>query len=306
MPALTASQIEAIIPAEALLQVPELPYRKIASGKVREIYEVGDYLLLVATDRISAFDVVMPNGVPGKGILLTQIARYWFDRTASWLPNQLPENHDARLVSILGEFAWLAPRCTLVKKLRPLPVEAIVRGYLSGSGWKEYRETGMLFGQDVPAGLVESGKLPHAYFTPTSKATAGHDEPMTLEECEQLLTPSVYKQVLDASMKLYAMGVERAAQAGIIVADTKFEFGLDEAGKLYLIDEALTPDSSRFWPSEEYHPGGAQPSYDKQFVRDYLEGLEWDKTPPGPELPQRVIEGTKARYFEAARQLIGE
>jgi phosphoribosylaminoimidazole-succinocarboxamide synthase len=293
------------MPGEALLAMPDLPYRKVGSGKVREIYEVGEFLLLVATDRISAFDVVMPNGVPGKGILLTQISRYWFDRTASWLPNHLPENHDEALLKALGEHAALAPRCMLVKKLRPLPVEAIVRGYLSGSGWKDYKKTGKLFGQDAPAGLVESDSLPQPYFTPTSKAASGHDEPMSLEECEALLTPSVYAQVLDASLKLYQMGCERAGQAGIILADTKFEFGLDDAGKLYLIDEALTPDSSRFWPADEYRPGGAQPSYDKQFVRDYLETLDWDKTPPGPVLPAQVIEGTRARYFSAAEQLIG-
>jgi len=305
MPALTPSQIEAVMPVEALLVMPELPYRKIGSGKVREIYEVGQHLLLIATDRISAFDVVMPNGVPGKGILLTQISRFWFDRTASWLPNHLPQNHDQELLKVLGEHAALAPRCMLVKKLRPLPVEAIVRGYLSGSGWKDYKTTGKLFGQDVPAGLVESDRLPQPYFTPTSKAVTGHDEPMSLKECEALLTPLVYAQVLDASLKLYRMGCERAQQAGIILADTKFEFGLDEAGKLYLIDEALTPDSSRFWPADEYRPGGAQPSYDKQFVRDYLETLDWDKTPPGPVLPDSVIEGTRARYFSAAEQLIG-
>ena len=305
MPALTSKQIEAVMPKTALLTVPELPYKKIGSGKVREIYQAGDYLLLIATDRISAFDVVMPNGVPGKGILLTQISRYWFDRTASWLPNQLPEDHDAKLLEVLGNHPELAPRSTLVRKLHPLPIEAIVRGYLSGSGWKDYKQTGALFGQKVKAGLVESSKLPKPYFTPTSKAVTGHDEPMSLADCEKLLTPRVYKQVLDASLKLYKMGVERAAQAGIIVADTKFEFGLDDAGKLFLIDEALTPDSSRFWPADTYRPGGAQPSYDKQFVRDYLETLDWNKTPPGPVLPDAVIEGTRARYFSAAEQLIG-
>lgn len=293
------------MPDAALLNVPELPFKKIASGKVREIYDAGEYLLMIATDRISAFDVIMPNGVPGKGILLTQISRYWFDRTASWLPNHLPEDHDALLLKALGKHADLAPRSMLVKKLRPLPIEAIVRGYLSGSGWKDYKTTGKLFGQPVEAGLVESDKLPHPYFTPTTKATTGHDMPMSLEECEKVLGTAVYKQLLDAAMKLYAMGVERTDQAGIILADTKFEFGLDDSGKLYLIDEVLTPDSSRFWPADEYRPGGAQPSYDKQFVRDYLETLDWDKTPPGPVLPERVIEGTKARYFSAAKQLIG-
>jgi len=293
------------MPKEALLAVPELPYKKVGSGKVREIYDAGDFLLMIATDRISAFDVVMPNGVPGKGILLTQISRYWFDRTASWLPNHLPADHDGLLLKALGKHAELAPRSMLVRKLHPLPVEAVVRGYLSGSGWKDYKATGRLFGQDVPKGLVESDKLPRPYFTPTSKATTGHDEPMSLAECEKLLTPGVYQQVLDATLRLYKMGEERAAQAGIILADTKFEFGLDDAGKLYLIDEAITPDSSRFWPADEYRPGGGQPSYDKQFVRDYLETLDWNKTPPAPRLPESVIAGTASRYLSAARQIIG-
>jgi len=305
MPALTAQQIEQTLPQTALMTIPELPYKKVASGKVREIYAAGDKLLMIATDRISAFDVVMPNGVPGKGILLTQISRFWFDRTTSWLPNHLPLDHDTALVKTLGAHADLAPRSMLVRKLRPLPVEAIVRGYLSGSGWKDYKKTGELFGQKVTKGLVESDKLPHPYFTPTTKAVTGHDEPMSLEACEKLLGAPVYKQVLDASLKLYEMGVERAEQAGIIVADTKFEFGLDDTGKAYLIDEVLTPDSSRFWPADTYRPGGAQPSYDKQFVRDYLETLDWNKTPPAPALPEAVIEGTKARYLEAAKQLIG-
>jgi phosphoribosylaminoimidazole-succinocarboxamide synthase len=305
MPALTAQEIEKVMPKTALLTVPRLPYKKIASGKVREIYAVGDKLLMIATDRISAFDVIMPNGVPGKGILLTQISRYWFDRTTSWLANHLPADHDAELLKALGSNADLAPRSMLVRKLHPLPVEAIVRGYLSGSGWKDYKTTGTLFGQKVKKGLVESDKLPHPYFTPTSKAVTGHDEPMSLAECEKLLSTTVYKQVLDAAMKLYEMGVSRAKEAGIIVADTKFEFGLDDAGKVYLIDEVLTPDSSRFWPADTYRPGGAQPSFDKQFVRDYLETLEWNKTPPAPVLPDAVIEGTKSRYLEAAKQLIG-
>jgi phosphoribosylaminoimidazole-succinocarboxamide synthase len=305
MPALTSKQIEAVMPTTALLTIPELPYKKVGSGKVREIYQAGEFLLMIATDRISAFDVIMPNGVPGKGILLTQISRYWFDRTAAWLPNHLPADHDAQLLKVLGKHAELAPRSMLVRKLHPLPVEAVVRGYLSGSGWKDYKTTGKLFGQSVKPGLVESDKLPRPYFTPTSKATVGHDEPMSLEECEKLLTPKVYKQVLAATIKLYTMGAERAAQSGIILADTKFEFGLDDAGKLYLIDEVLTPDSSRFWPADSYRPGGAQPSYDKQFVRDYLETLDWNKTPPAPVLPEPVIEGTKARYFSAAEQIIG-
>jgi phosphoribosylaminoimidazole-succinocarboxamide synthase len=305
MPALTSKEIEAVIPKSALLNVPELPYKKVGSGKVREIYQAGEFLLMIATDRISAFDVVMPNGVPGKGILLTQISRYWFDRTASWLPNHLPENHDELLLKALGKHAELAPRSMLVRKLHPLPIEAIVRGYLSGSGWKDYKQTGMLFGQKVKKGLVESDKLPHPYFTPTSKATTGHDEPMSLADCEKLLTSKVYKQVFDAAMKLYKMGEERATQAGIILADTKFEFGLDDSGKLYLIDEVITPDSSRFWPADSYRAGGSQPSYDKQFVRDYLETLDWNKTPPAPKLPENVIKGTAERYLSAAKQIIG-
>ncbi len=305
MPALTYSEIEAAMPATALTTVQGLPYRKIASGKVRELFDTGEHLLMIATDRISAFDVVMPNGVPGKGIILTQIARHWFEQSRDLVPNHLLDDHDAALAAVLGEQRDLAPRSMLVRKLKPLPVEAVVRGYLSGSGWKEYRTTGALWGQPVPPKLRESEALPRPYFTPTSKAHVGHDEPMTLEQCSELLTGPVYRQVLDTSLRIYEMGREQAARAGIILADTKFEFGLDEAGRLHLIDEVMTPDSSRFWPADEYQVGRTPPSFDKQYVRDYLDALAWDKRPPAPALPPEVVEGTRERYMSAARKLIG-
>jgi phosphoribosylaminoimidazole-succinocarboxamide synthase len=298
--------IEAIVkalPTEALTTVTDLPFPKVAEGKVREIYDVGDNLLMITTDRISAYDVIMPDGIPGKGVVLTQIARFWFEQSKGLIENHLVENHDEELAKVLKGYEDLIPRSMLVKKLNPLAVEAIVRGYISGSGWSDYKKTGKLFGQEAPAGLVESQKFPQPYFTPTTKANEGHDEPISLEECEALLGKSVYEKVLKVSLELYNMGVEVAAKAGIILADTKFEFGLDSAGKLFLIDEVLTPDSSRFWPADEYKAGKGQPSFDKQFVRDYLSGLDWDKTPPGPKLPEEVIHGTRERYVTALAKL---
>ena len=298
--------IEAIVkalPTEALTTVTDLPFPKVAEGKVREIYDAGDNLLMITTDRISAYDVIMPDGIPGKGVVLTQIARFWFEQSKGLIENHLVENHDEELAKVLKGYEDLIPRSMLVKKLNPLAVEAIVRGYISGSGWSDYKKTGKLFGQEAPAGLVESQKFPQPYFTPTTKANEGHDEPISLGECEALLGKSVYEKVLKVSLELYNMGVEVAAKAGIILADTKFEFGLDSAGKLFLIDEVLTPDSSRFWPADEYEAGKGQPSFDKQFVRDYLSGLDWDKTPPGPKLPQEVIGGTRERYVTALAKL---
>lgn len=304
MPTLAYAELEAALPANALTTVDGLPYRKVASGKVRDIFDTGTHLLLIASDRISAFDVIMPDGIPGKGIILTQISRYWFEQSRDLIPNHLPDDHDAMLQEALQGHPELVHRSMLVKRLKPLPVEAVVRGYLSGSGWQDYRETGSLFGQELPAGLQESDKLPRPYFTPTTKAQAGHDEPMSLEACREVLGASVYRQVVETALKLYEMGRQQAEKAGIIVADTKFEFGLDDKGELYLIDEALTPDSSRFWPADQYQPGKGQPSYDKQFVRDYLNTLDWKKQPPGPVLPPEVIEGTRQRYLAAAQKLL--
>lgn len=288
-----------------LLTVTGLPYPHIASGKVRELFDLGENLLLIATDRLSAYDVVLPDGIPDKGRVLTQISMYWFEQAKDILPNHLVPNHDKALADVLSGRPDLVSRSMLVRKLKPLPVEAVVRGALAGSGWKDYRQTGALFGQALPAGLLESSLLPEPLFTPTTKAQAGHDEPLTLQECEKLLGADLFQRVKSASLRLFALGAEKAASAGLILADTKFEFGLDEAGTLHLIDEVMTPDSSRYWPAAGYIPGKPQPSYDKQFVRDYLETLDWPKTPPGPRLPAEVIEGTRSRYLEALEKLTG-
>ena len=295
-----------LLPAQPCLQLPPLPFRHRASGKVREIYEVGDELLIVATDRLSAFDVILPDGIPGKGIILTQISLHWFAATGGIVDNHLVPGHATRLAEVLADFPDLIPRAMLVRRLRPLPLEAVVRGYLSGSGWKDYLASGSLFGHLIPRGLGESAKLPVPLFTPTSKAAVGdHDLPLSVENGERLVGPERFAEVADISLQLFALGTAAAKKAGLILADTKFEFGLDEAGKLYLIDEVLTPDSSRFWPSSAYEPGQAQPAFDKQFVRDFLEGLEWDKTAPGPSLPAAVIASTQARYLEAYGKIVG-
>lgn len=293
------------IPETALCTLENLPYPKVASGKVREIYDVGEALLLIATDRISAFDVVLPDGVPGKGVVLTQISRYWFDETASLIDNHLVADHDLRLAQCLRGHEYLIPRSMLVRKLRPLPIEAVVRGYLSGSGWKDYLHTGTVFGQAVGAGLLESAKLPFPIFTPTTKAAQGqHDEPISLEQCAALLGHNLFEQVHDLSLRLYALGAAAARKCGILLADTKFEFGTDADGRLFLIDEVLTPDSSRFWPAADYRCGGAQPSFDKQYVRDFLEGLDWNKKAPGPRLPSEVIQRTQQLYLTALEKLV--
>ncbi len=296
------------LPATALCRVDSLPYKKISSGKVRDLFEVGEFLLLVATDRLSAFDVVLPDGIPGKGIVLTQISLYWFARLASAdrpLPNHLADRQEERLEELLGDYPQLRHRSMLVRKLRPLPIEAVVRGALAGSGWKEYRKTGRLFGQEVPEGLTESALLPRPYFTPTTKAAAGHDEPLSLEDCRTLLGASLHEQVVEAALSIFTAGQNTAGARGLILADSKFEFGLDETGRLHLIDEVLTPDSSRYWPAGEYVPGRPQYAYDKQYVRDYLETLPWPKTHPGPNLPAEVIRATQERYVELWRILTG-
>lgn len=283
-----------------------LPFPKVASGKVREIYSVdAERLLIVATDRISAFDVVMPNGVPGKGVLLTQLSLWWFERATSVMPTHLVANHDEALRSVLGgAFEELSPRSMLVRKLRPLPVEAIVRGYLAGSGWKEYQRSGGFLDHALPTGLVESAQLPEPIFTPSTKASEGHDENITGERCAQILGTETFGKIKQAALALYAMGARIAETAGLILADTKFEFGVDEAtGEISLIDEVLTPDSSRYWPREGYAPGHAQPSFDKQFVRDWLEAQPWDKKPPAPELPGSVVRHTQQIYLDALAKL---
>jgi phosphoribosylaminoimidazole-succinocarboxamide synthase len=292
--------------SEAPLLTLDLPgIRKLKSGKVREVFDLGDRLLFVATDRISAFDCIMPNGIPRKGEVLTQISHFWFDLTESWLPNHRLARAGDQLPAALQPFAaQLAGRSMLVKKSQPLAIECVVRGYLAGSGWREYRQSRTVCGIPLPEGLNESSELPAPIFTPATKAETGHDENISFERAAQIVTPAIAEKARELSLRLYATARDYARQRGIIIADTKFEFGLFE-GELILIDEVLTPDSSRFWPADQYAPGRSQPSYDKQFVRDYLESLAWDKTPPAPALPAEVVARTQAKYLEAFERLTG-
>jgi len=291
---------------EPILQFDFPGLKKIRSGKVREVFDLGDRFLLVASDRISAFDVIMPNGIPRKGEVLTQISHFWFERFAALVPNHLLAGANDPLPNNLQPFAaQLARRSMIVKKAKPLAIECIVRGYLSGSGWKEYKKSQTVCGIKLPAGLTESAELPEPLFTPSTKAEAGHDENISFEAAQKIVGAELANQARDLSLKIYKAGRDYARQRGIIIADTKFEFGLFE-GKLILIDEVLTPDSSRFWPADQYAPGRGQPSFDKQFVRDYLETLTWDKTPPGPKLPDDVIAKTSAKYSEAYEKLTGK
>lgn len=291
------------LPREALMTVEGLPYPKVATGKVREIFDLGENLLIVATDRLSAFDVVMPNGVPGKGILLTQLSLWWFAQAAKVFPIHLVTDHEVALARALRGHEALIPRAMLVRKLAPLPIEAVVRGYLAGSGWKEYKSTGSIFDHRLPAGLLDGSRLPEPIFTPSTKAAAGHDEPITQARCAEILGEADFRAVREAAIALYRMGAERAAKAGILLADTKFEFGRAPDGSLVLIDEVLTPDSSRYWPAATWQPGRSQPSYDKQFVRDWLEAQPWDKQPPGPRLPDEVVARTQTLYAECLARL---
>jgi phosphoribosylaminoimidazole-succinocarboxamide synthase len=290
---------------EPLLQIelPGIPH--IKSGKVREIFDLGDRLLLVATDRISAFDCVMPNGIPRKGEVLTQISHFWFERFASLVPNHLLARGSDPLPERLKPFAkQLENRSMIVKKATPLRIECVVRGYLAGSGWSEYRKRQTVCGIKLPFGLVESSELPEPIFTPATKAETGHDENISFEQAEQIVGSDIARKAREISLKLYIKGRQYARARGLIIADTKFEFGTYE-GELILIDEVLTPDSSRFWPADQYKPGQSQPSFDKQFVRDYLETLNWNKTPPAPALPPEVVEKTQAKYLEAYARLTG-
>jgi phosphoribosylaminoimidazole-succinocarboxamide synthase len=294
------------MPNQTVLQLDLPGIKKIKSGKVREIFDLDDRLLLVASDRISAFDVIMPNGIPRKGEVLTQISFFWFDRFASLVPNHLLAGANDPLPKNLQPFAeTLSKRSMIVKKAKPLAIECIVRGYLSGSGWKEYKKSQTVCGIPLPGGLTESAELPQAIFTPSTKAEEGHDENISFEEACKIVGKDLATQARDLSLKIYSAGRDYARQRGIIIADTKFEFGVSD-GKLILIDEVLTPDSSRFWPADQYQPGKGQPSFDKQFVRDYLETLDWDKTPPGPTLPEDVVAKTSAKYLEAYETLTGK
>ncbi|WP_309707133.1 phosphoribosylaminoimidazolesuccinocarboxamide synthase [Armatimonas sp.] len=295
---------------EAILTTDIKGLIKLGQGKVRDLYAVGeDKLLLVASDRISAFDVVMAQGIPGKGRILTQLSVFWFGITQSVIANHLITADDSEIAEALATVGgiWdetLAGRAMLCKRTRPLKIEAVIRGYLSGSGWKAYKTDGPnLWGNPLPAGLVESDRLPRPIFTPSTKADAGHDEPMTPTEAKALLGEH-YDAVVNAAQGLYGFALAHAEKRGIILADTKFEFGLNENNEVILIDEALTPDSSRFWPADTYQPGGAQPSFDKQFLRDFLESVPgWNKQAPPPDLPAEIIAKTAEKYEEAWRRL---
>ncbi len=273
-------------------------------GKVRDIYKVGGYLLIVATDRLSAFDVVLPTPIPGKGRILTQMSLFWFEKLKDLVPNHLVQADVTQFPEELKPFSKsLDGRSMLVKEAKPLPIECIVRGYIAGSGWKDYFRTGSVCGIKLPEGMLESQQLPDAIFTPSTKADVGsHDENISFEQVRKLLGKDFAEKARDISIRLYKTAADYARERGVIIADTKFELGIS-GGKLILIDEVLTPDSSRFWPAEDYSSGRSQPSFDKQFVRDYLESISWDKKPPGPDLPADIAEKTHQRYLEALRRL---
>ena len=287
--------------ADALLTT-YLPIPVFRRGKVRDVYDLGDRLLLVATDRISAFDCVMPQGIPGKGRILTQVANFWFRATADILPNHLLATQVADYPEELRAHAeQLEGRSILVRKTRPLPVECVVRGYLAGSGWKEYQASGTVCGIPLPAGLRLADRLPQPIFTPSTKAEEGHDENIPFARLEEVIGAGFAAQLRDLSLALYARGAELAGQRGILLADTKFEFGLLEDGSILVIDEVLTPDSSRYWLADSWAPGRNPPSLDKQFLRDYLETLDgWNKQPPAPDLPAEIVQGIRARYLDLA------
>jgi len=278
---------------------------RIGRGKVRDIYAVGDdKMLIVASDRLSAFDVVLPDPIPDKGRVLNEMANFWFDRLGHVVPNQLT-GIDPESVVRDNEREQVRGRSVVVKKLKPLPIEAVVRGYIIGSGWKDYQKTGKICGIELPKGLRQAEKLPQPIFTPATKAAEGHDENITFAQAEALIGKELAAKVRDVSVRLYKEAADFAATKGIIIADTKFEFGLDSNNSLVLIDEVLTADSSRFWPADSYRVGISPPSYDKQFVRDYLESLTWDKTPPAPKLPPDVIARTSQKYRDALERLTG-
>jgi phosphoribosylaminoimidazole-succinocarboxamide synthase len=275
-------------------------------GKVRDLYDLGDRLLVVATDRISAFDVVLSPGIPGKGAVLTQLSTFWFRKFGGLVQNHLVETDAAAFPAELATHAGiLAGRSVLVKKCRVVPFECVARGYLAGSGWKDYRKTGAVCGVSLPSGLLEASRLPEPVFTPATKAESGHDENVSFETMAHAVGHDLASRLRDLTLAIYSGAASYAASRGVLVADTKFEFGLDEDGEVVWIDEALTPDSSRFWPAASWHAGGSPPSYDKQFVRDWLETTGWDKAPPAPVLPADVVAGTLGRYVEAFRVLTG-
>ena len=302
---MTFAAIAAALPKSAVTTIDGLAFPHLASGKVREIYDLGDALLLTATDRLSAFDVILPDGIPGKGAILTQISNWWFAQSSALIQNHL-------LPDQVGEFARrgitnpdLQLRSMIVRKLKPLAIECVTRGYLIGSGWSSYQKTGAVCGIQLPADLRQADRLAAPIFTPTTKAPKGqHDEPINDAQAAAIIGAALYEKVKTTSLALYQFGHDRAKQAGMILADTKFEFGTDASGALFLIDEVLTPDSSRYWPAAEYRPDCSPPSYDKQFVRDHLIALQWDQQPPAPRLPAEVIARTQEKYLAALRTLL--
>ena len=283
--------------------IPELPL--IGRGKVRDIYGVGDdHLLIVTTDRLSAYDVVLPDAIPGKGAILTKLSLFWFNMMADIIDNQLTDLTMDDVVMDTALCDRMRDQSLVVKRLKPLPIEAVVRGYLIGSAWRDYLDTQQICGIDLPEGLQQAGKLPETLFTPANKADAGnHDQNISYDTVVDLIGANLASRVRDISIRIYERAATYALQRGIIIADTKFEFGLDDAGRLHIIDEALTPDSSRFWPVDEYKVGTSPPSYDKQFVRDYLDTLDWDRTAPGPDLPPAILTQTAAKYHEALKRM---
>ncbi len=292
--------------AQALLETSIPGAELVSRGKVRDIYTTGEALVLVATDRISAFDCVLSPGIPGRGIVLTQLSNFWFRRFAGIVENHL-------LVTRLEDFPEpfrshpeLAGRSVFARRLEPIPVECVARGYLAGSGWKEYRQSGAVCGIELPRGLRESDRLPQPIFTPATKATSGHDENISFERMAEITGRELAEKLRDLTLRIYSEAAAHALERGVLIADTKFEFGLDDAGNIVWMDEALTPDSSRFWPADEYEPGRPQRSFDKQYVRDWLEASGWDKEPPAPVLPEEIVQGTLRRYLEAYRLLTGE
>ncbi len=284
-----------------------LPFKVFRKGKVRDVYDLGDKLLMVATDRISAFDVVLDPGIPLKGAILTQMSNFWFKLLRDDVANHLVATDVAKYPKELAPHAaLLRGRSVLVEKLKPIPIECVVRGHISGSGWKEYQKKGSICGIKLPAGLKESQRLPETLFTPSTKAEVGHDENISFADAAHLIGDETAEYLRDTSIRIYEHARQYAAARGIIIADTKFEFGTRDDGTIVLMDEILTPDSSRFWPSDQFKPGGAQPSFDKQFLRDWLETQPWDKTPPGPKLPGPVVMGTQKRYLEAYERVTGK
>jgi phosphoribosylaminoimidazole-succinocarboxamide synthase len=302
---MTSAEIASALPKTAVTAIDGLPFPRVASGKVREIFDLGDALLLTASDRLSAFDVILPDGIPGKGAILTQISNWWFAQTTGLIQNHLLPDQAGEMARRGITDRDLQLRSMVVRKLKTVPIECVVRGYLVGSGWSSYQKTGEVCGIRLPAGLRQADRLPEPIFTPTTKAPKGqHDEPINDAQGIATVGEALYARLKATSLALYRFGHDRAKKAGMILADTKFEFGTDAAGNLWLIDELLTPDSSRYWPAESYAPNQSPPSYDKQFVRDHLLAIKWNQNPPAPRLPAEVIRRTQEKYLAALKNLL--